>query len=180
MTASLRLSFVCSLVLAACGGDPPTGAPASTDVAAAVQKLVLAADPGEAQAVQAAKAAGARDRAVVFGRIANIVPGYAVFTLMDTSLPYCGETNTEDGCKTPWDYCCENTATRTANALLVEARDADGKPLQTPMLPDLRLLDAVKVTGRLTKDEHGNQVLLADGLFRTGRPTLPDDLHWPH
>ena len=113
------------------------------------------------------------------GRIANVVAGFAVFTLMDSSLPYCGEKNKEDGCKTPWDYCCESSDTRTANSLLVEVRDAKGKPI-AGSLGDLRLLDAVTVVGKLTKDEHGNHVLLATGWHRDARPELPADLRWPN
>jgi hypothetical protein len=31
----------------------------------------------------------------------------------------------------------------------------------------------------LTKDEHGNFVLLAKGIFRVERPKLPDYVMWP-
>jgi hypothetical protein len=128
--------------------------------------------------VSDAKKAGAADARSVSGRIANVVPGFAVFTLMDSSLPYCGEKNKEDGCKTPWDYCCESAETRTSNSLLVEVRDTKGKPI-TGSLGDLRLLDAVTVVGKLTKDEHGNDVLLATGWHRDARPELPANLRWP-
>lgn len=176
----MKRSFPCSLVLAAllaaaCGDKPAAAAPASPDV----QKLVLAADPGAAEAVLAAKVAGARDEVTVVGRIADVVKGSAAFTLMDTEIPYCGEVNKEDHCKTPWDYCCESKERRAANSLFVEARGADGRPLTTPSLPDLRLLDKVKVKGKLALDPHGNLVLLASGLFRVERPSVPDDLRWP-
>ena len=52
-------------------------------------------------------------------------------------------------------------------------------PLATPSLPNTRLLDHVKVTGELTKDEYGNLVLLADGIYRIERPNLPDYVKWP-
>ncbi|HEX6813146.1 MAG TPA: hypothetical protein VF384_16100, partial [Planctomycetota bacterium] len=58
-------------------------------------------------------------------------------------------------------------------------RGADGRPIATPALPDLRLLDALKVTGKIVKDDHGNLVLLGDGLFRTDRPKVRDGLEWP-
>jgi hypothetical protein len=162
-------SFLLSLCLFACNNkDQP-----------APSKLALPADPGAAMSVKDAKAAGAKDHAVVQGRIAKMVQGRAAFTLMDLSLPYCGEGNAEDKCKTPWDYCCESEPTRHANSLLVEARSADGKPLPVQALPDLRLVDAVKVQGRLEVDEHGNPILVATGLFRTERPKLPDYVKWP-
>jgi hypothetical protein len=165
------------LLLAACHGE--AGGKPAAPAAPEVQKLVLQADPGPALSVKDAKAAGAKDHVVVQGRIANIVAGHAVFTLMDMGLPYCGEKSAEDKCKTPWDYCCETKETQTVNSLLVEARSQDGKPLQTPSLPDLRLVDAVKVVGQLSVDEHGNHVLVATGLFRTEHPKLPDYVKWP-
>ncbi|HEU4418510.1 MAG TPA: hypothetical protein VFT55_06195 [Planctomycetota bacterium] len=179
MIASRCWSLSLLLLLGACGADAASGPPAAA-ADPAVAKLVLGKDPGDAKSVKAAKAAGATERAVVFGRIGmRIEPGLAMFTLVDTELPYCGEKNTGDNCKTPWDYCCENKDTILANSLLVEVRGADGKPIATPALPELRLLDAVKVTGKLITDDHGNLALLADGLFRVQRPKVPDDLRWP-
>ena len=178
----MKLSFVLVclsfVVVAGCGGDAPksvTPAAVSPELA----KLALATKPAGAVSVVDARKGGAADSCAVSGRIANVVAGFAVFTLMDSSLPYCGEKNKEDGCKTPWDYCCESSDTRTANSLLVEVRDAKGKPV-AGSLGDLRLLDAVTVVGKLTKDEHGNHVLLATGWHRDARPQLPADLRWPN
>jgi hypothetical protein len=166
----------CAL-LAACGGsESMTVVPAAPS--AAVAALMRTAEPAGAIQVAASKQRGAADSVVVTGRIANIVKGFAVFTLMDLAIPYCGETNKEDKCETPWDYCCESTEVRSANSILVEARGADGKPLATPSL-GLQLVDRVAVSGKLTKDEHGNFVLLADGWFRQERPQLPAYVRWP-
>jgi hypothetical protein len=140
--------------------------------------LVLATDPGETTSVVDAKVNGKAAKVVIEGRIRDIVRGYAAFTLMDLERPYCGEVRAE-GCLTPWDYCCDASAVIAANSLLVEARNADGKPIPTPALPDLRLLDTVKVTGEMIQDDKGNYTLLATGIFRTGRPILPDDIRWP-
>lgn len=165
------------VLLAACGGGG-NGAPIPVAPSAAVAALQLAQEPAGAIGVLAAKEKGPAAAAVVTGRLASSVQGLAAFTLMDLAIPYCGETNPEDHCKTPWDYCCETAETRTKNSLVVEARDAGGKPLATPGL-GLRLLDRVVVTGRLTKDEHGNFTLLATGWYRQQRPELPGDLRWP-
>jgi hypothetical protein len=174
---AVSFSALALLSLAACSGEPTQ--PATPQASPAVQARVLTASPGNAVGVLAAKQDGPQERVVVHGRIASIVKGYAAFTLMDTKLPYCGEVAKEDTCKTPWDYCCESSATRTEHALAVELRDANGKPLSTPSLPDLRLLDEVDVVGKISKDEHGNFVLAAEGMIRTARPNLPEDLRWP-
>lgn len=175
MTRILTLAI--GALLAACGNGE-NGAPTLVAPSAAVAARQLAQEPAGAIGVLAAKEKGPAEAVTVTGRLASSVQGLAVFTLMDLAIPYCGETNPEDHCKTPWDYCCETAETRTKNALVVEARGADGKPLATPGL-GLRLLDRVAVTGRLTKDEHGNFTLLATGWYRQQRPELPGDLRWP-
>jgi len=172
-------SFSLLLLLGACGADAATSGPPTVAASPAMMKFVLAKDPGEAETVKAAKTAGAVEKVVVLGRIGRrIEKGLAMFTLVDTELAYCGEKNKEDNCKTPWDYCCEEDKI-PANSLLVEVRGADGKPIATPVLPDLRLLDVVKVTGKIVTDDNGNLTLLADGLFRVQRPKVRDGLLWP-
>ena len=174
MKSALLLSFLAAFP--ACSAEAlPTPAAAPS---AAVAALMLHAAPSGALPVLAAKQAGVADKVTVTGRIHGIVKGLAAFTLMDPSLAYCGEKHAE-GCKTPWDYCCETKAVRVQSQLAIEARGADGNPLATPSLGDLRLLDRVSVTGKLEKDSHGNLVLVASGWFREQRPTLVDGLRWP-
>jgi hypothetical protein len=146
---------------------------------AAAATLALASDPGKATGIVATKAAGPNDDIIVEGRVFDITKGYAVMKLMDLKLDYCGEINKEEKCPTPWDYCCDPQEERIANSLLVEARGADGNPLATPSLPNTRLLDKVKVVGKVIVDEHGNSVLLAKGIFQAERPDLPGYVKWP-
>jgi hypothetical protein len=175
----LSAAFAALALLASCsGGSPAAGSPPAAPTPPEVARLQLAAKPAGAVSVVEAKKAGPGER-VVTGRIANVVRGFAVLTLIDTSLPYCGEKNKEDDCKTPWDYCCETAETRSAHSIVVEARGADGKPLRAQSLPELRLLDVVTATGRLQVDEHGNHVLVATGWHRDARPELPAGLRWP-
>ncbi|MBZ0151408.1 MAG: hypothetical protein K8J09_07735 [Planctomycetes bacterium] len=156
------------LLLAACGGAKPAPEPAAGN----------GPDLGPALGVIAAKQAGPGDTIVVSGRVSKFVSGFAMFTVMDTALPFCGEHSLEDKCETPWDYCCEKKETVVANALLVEFRGPDGKPLPATRLGDLRLLDRVSVRGKLVQGE-GGLVLVADEMSRTQRPLLPDHVKWP-
>ena len=105
MKLSFALVCLSFAVAAGCGGGDASKSPPPAAAAPELAKLALAAKPAGAVSVQDARKAGAADSRTVTGRIANVVPGFAVFTLMDSSLPYCGEKNKEDGCKTPWDYC---------------------------------------------------------------------------
>lgn len=173
------LSMCVCVCFAACGGgDEASKQPARTPTAA-VAALMLAKEPANGLAVVAAKQKGAADQVAVTGRVSAITPGFAQLKLMDLAVPYCGETNKEDKCKTPWDYCCESKDHQLANTLVVEARDAGGKTLATPSLGDLRLLDQVVVTGKMIADDHGNLLLVASGWFRKARPTLPDYVQLP-
>jgi hypothetical protein len=165
------------VVLAACGGGEASQSPAKSP-SPAVTALMLKSEPANAIGVGAAKQKGPADQVAVTGRIFTITPGFAQLQLMDLELPYCGEKDKSDTCPTPWDYCCDKPKI-PANSLLVEARGADGKPLATASLGDLRLLDRVTVAGKLARDEHGNLALLATGWFRVERPTLADHVKLP-
>lgn len=175
---SVRHVLMTLPLLAACGGDAKNALVAQP-AAPALQAMVLQAAPVDAVEVRAALAATADAPLAVRGRVAAITKGQALLQLMDLSLPYCGEKAAEDGCKTPWDYCCETPETLRAHRMVVEFRDADGRPIATPSLPDIRLLDAITVQGKLLVDEHGNRTLIGTGLFRNARPELPGDLNWP-
>ena len=119
--AAAAAPFLLVLALVACGSkeEPAKGGPAP----AVLSQLTLGAKPEGAIGVVDARKGEAKDAAVVTGRVASVVSGYAAMTLMDLSLPYCGEKG-EDGCKTPWDYCCEDRETRAANSLAVETEAA--------------------------------------------------------
>ncbi len=181
MIRSSILTLVALLPLAGCSGDsantPNTGIPKASPSPAA-KAVMLAADPGPGASVFEAREAGPKDDIVLVGRVRMITKGVMAFTLIDEELPYCGE-QCKEGCPTPWDYCCETKDTIQANLVAVEARGADGKVIKTEALPDLRNLDKVKVKGQLTKDEHGNFALLAQGIYRVERPELPANLVWP-
>ena len=166
-----------SIPFAAC--DSPETALHTQPPSAAAAKLALASDPGAALSVVDAKKQGPKDAVVVAGRVHDITKGVSVLKLMDKSLDYCGEIDKTDRCPTPWDYCCDTPDDRAANSLLVEFRNADGEPIATPALPNTRLCDHVKVRGKMVKDEHGNLVLLGDGIFQVQRPNLPDNIKWP-
>ncbi|MFP3422727.1 hypothetical protein R0K19_25495, partial [Bacillus sp. SIMBA_161] len=64
-------------------------------------------------------------RARIGGRATPISDDSGVFTVMDLSVPHCGQL-ADDGCPTPWDYCCEDPDTIKANAATVQIVDTAG------------------------------------------------------
>ena len=178
MKRSLVLASVALLALA-CGSEP--GAPESSNGSSSdgtPATWVLDADPGDAISVLEAKDGEPGDTVRVVGRVSVLVPGHAAFRLVDEGLAYCGQVNKEDGCKTPWDYCCETPLMRSENTVYVEARDESGETAATSAT-GLRLLDLVVVEGTLAKDEAGNLTVVATGWYRRARPALPADVKWP-
>ena len=174
ITQLVASSLLLSL-LAACGGEAEPAL--KSDAAGAA--FALAADPGAARSIAEVKAAGPGPEVVVArGRVQDLTKDFAILKLMGTALHYCGEVKAE-GCPTPWDYCCDTPEDRRAHELLVEFRGPDGKPIETVGLPDTRLLDLIKVRGKLTKNEFGSLVFVADGFWKISRPELPDNLNWP-
>jgi hypothetical protein len=176
----MRKLIVLLCALAACGGEEaPKEATRKSPAPAPDAAWRMTADPGTAYSVADAKEELPTDEIVVVGRVHRMVNGFASFTLMDDKLDYCGEVNKADGCKTPWDYCCDTKEDRTRYSLNVQFEDANGKPARADLFGDLRLCDLVAVRGTVTKDEHGNVTVHAKQFFRKERPDLPDDVRWP-
>ena len=171
-----RLLIICWLtIFASCGGDAVTAPDDRSDAAGAA--FALSADPGEAVSVIDVKRSGPSDAVVIVqGRVQERTKGFGILKLMDTALHYC---RAENGCPTPWDYCCDTREVRREHALLVEFHGADKSPIETVGLPNTRLLDLLKVRGKLTKNEYGSLVFIADGFWQVARPELPSGLNWP-
>jgi len=168
-------SLVICLIVAACEKKPAL--PAAPAPAASGSELVLptgfflAGTPKEAVEVKDAKPnAKVGDTVTIIGRIGGsrepFVDGRAIFTLVDTRLKACGEGAEEDGCKTPWDYCCEPRKELTANMATVRIVGADGQPLKYGLMnvQGLKPLARVTVVGTVAEAEGGVLVVNASGV----------------
>jgi hypothetical protein len=171
----LALLFASSLV-AACGEDEPSpdaesGAGAATPASA---PYLLAQDiPGTVPVLTALAGAEGAEIAVV-GKLQRKVKGRAIFYLTDEKVEDCTRTG-DDGCPTPWDYCCREKE-MLKSTILVELRGPDGQPAPVASL-GIRELDLVAVRGTLAKTESGRVILLAkDGWYRRDRPKASP--HW--
>ncbi len=169
---------------AACGKDDaskPSAAPAG-GASEATSKYAMPADPKDAISVLEAKktaaAAASKKDVVVVGRIKDMTPGFAAFTLTDLSLKYCGEgEGGDDRCETPWDYCCEDPKDISAATIAVAVKEK-GEVVALPKIPELRNADLVAVAGTLTKDKD-DIVLEATGWHRRDRPKFGPNVKFP-
>lgn len=143
-----------------CSQSPPPKIPASS--------VLLPSKPdGALSVIQARKEAKDKQPIVIVGRIGGdpkpFVDGLAAFSIIDLELKPCSE---EEGCPTPWDYCCDLDKLPERRAL-VKVVDANGKPIATDarQLLDVKELSTVVVQGTAARDEAGNLTVLASGVF---------------
>jgi len=119
-----------------CEKKPSPSAGPSAPEGGDTPSFMLASAPVGAISVGVAKRDAAEGEAIVVrGRIGGsrrpFIEGQGAFTLVDAALLRCGEAGVEDGCTTPWDYCCEPRENLVAHTLTVQVVDAAGQVVAT-------------------------------------------------
>jgi hypothetical protein len=116
---------------------------------------------------QARTTAVDQDPVVVEGRIGGsvkpFIDGLAAFTIVDPQVPSCAG---EEGCPTPWDYCCQQDAVRE-NSAMVKLVDAEGGVLgqDARELLGVKELNLVVVKGIAKRDAEGNLSVAASEVY---------------
>jgi hypothetical protein len=162
--------FVGAALLGGCRSQTPAPAEATARLP---EGLFLPAAPEGALGVREAKAQAAVGKDVVIrgrvgGRREPFTKSSAVFLLADQALPVCGEVNPNDGCKTPWDYCCEPADVIAANTATIQVVGADSRPLAISVrgVHDLEPMAEVVVVGKVAqRSDDGVLVVNATGLY---------------
>lgn len=144
--------------------DTPSAPAASQPPAVADSKYLLPTEPAGAKGVGETRKASQNDQeVVVVGRVGGdvdpFVEGAAAFTIVDLGQKPC-----EDGCPTPWDYCCAQEL--NDNKAVVKVVDAQGAPVaeDARKLLGVKPLTTVVVHGKAKRDDKGNLTVLADGV----------------
>lgn len=153
-------------VLAACGKSSETAAPPKSSVP---DTFFLASAPAGATTPLALRASALPSTPIaVTGRAMDFVDTRSAFRLIDASLKSCADMGGADHCETPWDYCCEDPASRTAATITVELREG-GSLLASSVrgFHGLDHLTMVTVAGTVTQDAAGNLTLVASGVHPT-------------
>lgn len=100
---------------------------------------------------------------VIGGSSKPFVEGLAAFTVVDPKVPYCAA---EEGCPTPWDYCCTQDQVKE-NVATIKIVDDSGKPITKDAREFLNVkeLSTVVVTGKAKRDDQGNLTVAASKVF---------------
>ncbi len=148
------------------GGATSVGLPAHA---------ILAKAPSGAKPLPDVKASAKKGDTVTFtarigGRDEPFVEGRAMMVVIDPAIPSCADTE-GDGCKTPWDYCCETSEDIVRGTATVQFVGADGKPLAVSLQGQHGLdpLATVTVVGVVAeKDDDGVFIVNATGVHVQG------------
>jgi hypothetical protein len=178
-TMTLSAALIACLTVVGCGREntPTGGASAAAPSVATPQtevdkaRFLLAAEPAGAKGVRDARNdAKDGDDVVMVGRIGGEkqpwVEGRAAFRVVDAAFKPCNERE-DDGCKTPWDYCCDDTDELHKGMATVKVVDSAGKtvPVDARELLGVKELQTVVVKGKAKRDVQGNLTVLASGLY---------------
>jgi hypothetical protein len=159
------------LLVIGCGGKDTasTAGTGQTSPNDAGKKYVLTTEPAGAKMVkEVRKEAKDGDEVVIVGHIGGEkkpwVEGRATFWIVDPSIKPCPS---DEGCPTPWDCCCEPKAELVKAMATIKVVDEQGQtvPVDARQLLGVKESQTIVVHGRAKRDDQGNLVVLADGVF---------------
>lgn len=160
---SVAVWMAAAFVIGCSGGTPSTSPTVVADPA-----FIAKEEPAGAIGVGAArKSAKNATEVVITGRVGGsaepFVAGLSAFTIVDPSLQPCGA---EEGCPTPWDYCCDPGAV-AANIATVKLVDGKGQLVakSAKELLGIPELATVVVRGQAEVDGQGNLAIVASQVF---------------
>ena len=151
---------------------PRASVPAEPPAAPTIPPSIFTKTPGKDPKGVTATMRGARkgDRVVVEakigGRVEPFVGNRSVFVIADLALKSCDETE-DDGCRTPWDYCCVPAEAKKTGLATVEIVGDYGKPIRTGAegVGGLEPLARIVVEGTVRAvDPKGQLVLRAERI----------------
>lgn len=173
MSKTILKAFLTVAVAMTVGcGQPTTPTTPTTSqkpVPPGMKSRILASEqPADAKPVaEVQKSAENGGEVTILGRIGGAVDpwvaGRAAFTIVDPKLKPC---QPDEGCPTPWDYCC-STDQLPKNRALIKVVDDTGNTLEhdAKSLLDLKELQTVVVKGTAKRDDAGNLTVLATSVY---------------
>lgn len=159
----LNWSLIGTLALLVGCADSEVAQTANVD-----SKYVVTTEPADALPVGDARESAENDEQVtvvglIGGSVEPFVDGLAAFTIVDPKVPYCAA---DEGCPTPWDYCCTQDRVKD-NIATVKVVDESGNPVadDARQLLGVKELSTVVVQGKAQRDDEGNLTVAATKVF---------------
>ena len=164
-TVLLSVVVGCSVVGCSSSDDAQD---AETNTASVDSRYLADSEPAGAMPVGDARVSVKDAESVTLvGRIGGstepFVEGLAAFTIVDLKVPHCPP---EEGCPTPWDYCCTQDQVKD-NIATVKIVDDAGSPVgdDARKLLGVKELTTVVVEGTAKRDDAGNLTVAATRVF---------------
>lgn len=164
----LNGTLLCVLTLVVGCGTSGLDETAAVQPSADGKQFVATTEPANAIPVGTARDSVQGEQEVTLvGRIGGssepFVDGLAAFTIVDPKVPYCAA---DEGCPTPWDYCCTQDQVKE-NIATVKVVDDARRPVSADarQLLGVKELSTVVVQGKATRDDHGNLTVAATRVF---------------
>lgn len=169
ITKTLTLMLLGGCFALGCAGSEDPAAENQAGANSPPDATYLATDkPGDAQGVGTARQKVKDEEDVTLvGRIGGsakpFVDGIAAFTIVDPKVKFCAA---DEGCPTPWDYCCTQNEVKD-NIATIKVVNESGQPVDkdAKQLLGVKELDQVIVQGKAQRDDQGNLTVLAQKVY---------------
>ena len=173
MKQTKRLTLGLALILTSCSATKKTSGIPSQNNSRALTSLVLTSAPKNALDIADLRTSGTPGDTVTFtGQILGKNPaftrGRAVMIMGDPKKLTSCNLHHGDGCRTPWDVCCDDQDVIKASILTVQVVDSAGKPIKTSLkgLAGMKELSEVTVAGKIAESStQSNMLINATGIF---------------
>ena len=171
MNKTLFIALFAMTTLGSCGDEQPSGRDGSSSTASIPPGVFAKERPAGAQPLAEVKKTARDGDAVVVsarvgGRVEPFVEGSALMVIADPALVPCNE-NPDEGCGTPWDYCCETPESMRKNTATVLVPDAEGRAVAAGLrgAGGLEPLRSIVVTGTARVEGGESLVIVAKKLW---------------
>lgn len=165
---TLMITLTCAMLVTAGCSKPETANSGNSGTEPSGSQYLIDVEPANATPVgEARQSTKDGDSVTLVGHIGGssepFVDGLAAFTIVDPEVQYC---QPDEGCPTPWDYCCTQNEVKE-NIATVKIVNDSGSPVEesAKQLLDVKELSLVVVEGKAKRDDQGNLSVLADKVF---------------
>ena len=168
ITKTLTMLLFSGGLVIGCAGSQEPGADETSANSQSDATYLMTDKPTDAEGVGAArKKVKDEEEVTLVGRIGGsanpFVDGLAAFTIVDPQVKFCAP---DEGCPTPWDYCCTQNEVKD-NIATIKVVNESGQPVDqsAKQLLGVKELDTVIVKGKAKRDDKGNLTVLAQKVF---------------